>query len=312
MNPSARPGWLRWLLRLLALGGVLLFLVLWVQVFSARLTKAEVGVFKKVATTELRPLGEAREIKVMAWNLAKCGVDAQAPRVVPPAATLARLNLMAEVIRREDPDLLVLSEVVWRTPYRSINQVRHLAEACGYRHYAFGENVHLGLPFFRYVGGNAILSKWPLDNGVNPNLSGHRPFWITRNSRRALLVDARLGQQTVRVAALHLDSFVPENNRVQVGQILSWVGSAPALLAGDFNAPPDSPSLRAIQETRRYAGSVDGPKTFPSDRPERRIDYVLGPAHWRETAHYTTGGTVSDHLAVVSVFLVRGPDAAAP
>ena len=306
MTAPAPPRPRRWLVRLLVAAGVPVFLVLWVQVFSARLTQAEVGVFKKVSTSEIRPRDDVREIKVLAYNLAKGFVDEKIPRFPPADLTRSRLEQMAEVIRREDPDLVFLSEVVWRTPYNSVNQVRYLAEACGYRHYAFGENAHLGIPFLRYVGGNAILSKWPLANGANPNLSGHRPFWITRNSRRVLLADATIGRHTVRCAALHLDSFDLANNLAQVRQILGWLGPDPALVAGDFNATPETPNLQAWMETRRFTGTVDGPKTYPSDRPDRRLDYILGPSHWVEKKHYATGGGASDHFAVVSVFELGG------
>ena len=95
-------------------------------------------------------------------------------------------------------------------------------------------------------------------------------------------------------------------NLAKARQILGWLGPDPALVAGDFNATPDTPNLRAWMETRRFTGTVDGPKTYPSDRPERRLDYILGPSHWVEKKHYATGGGASDHFAVVSVFELGG------
>jgi endonuclease/exonuclease/phosphatase family metal-dependent hydrolase len=209
---------------------------------------------------------------------------------------------MAETIRQEDPDLIFLSEIVWETPYNSVNQVRELAEACGYPHYAFGENVNLGIPFFRYAGGNAILSKWPLVRASNPSLAGRQPFWVTRNNRRVLFADVTIGSRETRCVALHLDSFDLENNLAQTNQILGWLGTEPALVAGDFNAKPETANLKAWRDSQLFSAGFDGPPTFPSDRPDRRIDYILPPSHWKEIRSHTTGGDVSDHLAVVSVF----------
>jgi endonuclease/exonuclease/phosphatase family metal-dependent hydrolase len=287
--------------------GVLVFLTLWNEVVLSRGTRAELGELTEVAKGALRPLEEAREVKVVAYNLAKAFVDAEFPRFPSRAATRSRLDAIAEILTREDADLVFLSEVVWETPWNSVNQVRHLATAAGYRHFAFGENVNLGLPLFRFASGNAILSRWPLSQAANPDLPGRRPFWVTRNNRRLLLAEAALGGQPVLCLSLHLDSLDSANNLRQVQRILEWVDGRPTLAAGDFNAEPGSESLLAWRNSRRFSGSVEGPKTYPSDRPERRLDYILAPSHWRELFHSTTGGTLSDHLAVVSKFQVAGP-----
>ena len=36
------------------------------------------------------------------------------------------------------------------------------------QYWAFGENFNFGLPFYRVVGGNAILSRWPIEPVGNP------------------------------------------------------------------------------------------------------------------------------------------------
>ena len=249
--------------------------------------------------------GGERDVKIMAYNIAKAFVNEDMPRFTERSTVVERLDRIADVIRAESPDLVFLSEVVWETPYNSVNQVRHLASACGFRYYAFGENSNVGLPFFRYVGGNAILSRWPLYNGDNPDLPGRQPFWVTRNNRRVLMADADIDGARVRCIAAHFDSFQLDNNLRQVRRILDGLDGWPTLVAGDFNARPGTPSMRAWAESGRFSGSINGPHTSPADKPDRRIDYVLAPREWRELSHHTTGGGASDHLAVVSVFRFR-------
>ena len=69
---------------------------------------------------------------------------------------------MAKVIREENPDFVFLSEAVRECTPCPVNQLELLAELCGMHAWAFGENYCFGLPLYRIVGGNAILSRFPL------------------------------------------------------------------------------------------------------------------------------------------------------
>lgn len=297
MSPRAR----RILRRILLPPALLVFLVLWNQYVLARRTEPEAGVFKKVAAPDMRPVGDVREVRLMAYNIAKAFCF-EGGRFASKDLVKSRLDLMADSIKAADPDVIFLSEVVWETPWNSVNQLKYLAEKCGYRHYAFGEYCNVGIPFFRYAGGVAVLSKWPLTPVANLDLVGRKPWWVTRNNRRALLVDIAIGTRTVRASPLHLDSFDLENNAAQIRQLLDYLGDTDAILAGDFNCWPGTPNLKLFAESRRFSGSLDGAKTIPSDRPDRRLDFILAPSHWKQTSTRVTGGTASDHLAVVSDF----------
>lgn len=298
-----RPSRLRRVLRAAGLAAAcpVLLVLLNEYAFSSR-TVPRGGELPDVPVPVSEPAGGERIVKIMAYNIAKAFVNENLPRFTDKAVVRERLDRIAAVIRAESPDLVFLSEVVWETPYNSVNQVLNLAEAAGYRYYAFGENSNLGFPLFRYVGGNAILSRWPLSDGVNPDLAGRRPFWVTRNNRRALMADVHLNGARVRCVAAHLDSFHLDNNLRQVTQILDGLAGRPAMVAGDFNAWPGTPSLKAWEGSGLFSGSIRGPDTIPSDKPDRRIDYILAPRDWEELSHHTAGGTASDHLAVVSVF----------
>lgn len=69
----------------------------------------------------------------------------------------------------------------------------------------------------------------------------------------------------------------------------------PALIAGDFNAQPNSLPMMAMQRQFSVFAKQGVPFTFPADKPEREIDYIC---------LYTGGGDVAE---VVSHSVVSAP-----
>lgn len=251
--------------------------------------------------------GGAAEVRVLSYNIAKLFVHRGGFRFADPDEVRERLARVAEIVKVHRPDFVFLSEAVWECGLSPVNQVKTLAEATGMHAWATGENYNLGVPGFRIAGGNAILSRYPFEPLANSDLAGRRPFWVSRNNRRALLCATRIGGRRVVLGAVHNDSFRPMNNLAQTWQILGKLGDRPTILAGDFNAGPGQPSIEAIRRSGRFAGVFDGPPTFPAERPEQTIDFVFGPADWTVTEHRTIPTTVSDHRPVFTVF--RLPDA---
>lgn len=241
-------------------------------------------------------------IKILAWNLAKCFVVGSGWSVASKSEVRGRIQAMAAVIRAEKPDLVFLSEVVTEFTLCGVDQLASLRAATGMRYWAFGENYNLGLPFFRVVGGNAILSRLPLKLVGNPDLAGRKPFFVTSNNRRFLLCETTVAGRPVRLGAMHTDSFDLAQNLRQTEQILRLVAGGASVLAGDFNADPDTASMRAIVASRRFTGALQGAKTFPSGEPTRRIDYIFAPKRWRLISHRVLDDRTSDHRPVVAEF----------
>ena len=262
------------------------------------------GETPRLGTTGHAPAGEdrPREVKILAYNIAKGFVHNGGLSFEDRAVVAAHIRKVAEVINAERPDLVFLSEVVFECTPCPINQVVELAEATGMHAWAFGENYNIGLPFCRAVGGNAILSRRPLEAVTNMSLAGRRPFYVTFNNRRALWAAARFGNERVLLASLHNDSFSISNNLRQTTQLLEFAGDRPTILAGDFNAKPHEPPIRAIQDSGRFCGAIEGDDTFPARLPEKRIDFIFAPRSWTLLDHRVLSGTASDHCAVVSTF----------
>ncbi len=250
-------------------------------------------------------------LKVMSYNIAKGFLHKGGTSFKSPEAIKSRIGRIAQLISTECPDLVFLSEVVRECSPCPVNQVKVLAETTGMHMWAFGENYNLGLPFYRIVGGNAILSRWPLEGVRNLSLSGRKPFYVTKNNRRALWCEVQIGRRRLLLASLHNDSFDLANNLAQTKQLLDFVecvfhdtNRQEVLLAGDFNATPNDASITLLRNSGLFSGVFDGPPTFPSDNPIRTIDFILGPSAWEVLEHRVILSDNSDHLPVVTVFRI--------
>ncbi|MFK7817566.1 MAG: endonuclease/exonuclease/phosphatase family protein [Planctomycetaceae bacterium] len=261
-------------------------------VITARLTE------ELPSTSDQSP----RRIKVLAYNIAKAFAHEGGYQFATEDAVQKRLGEMAELIQSEDPDIVFLSEVLRECGPCPVNQLAVLAEKAGFPYTAYGENYTFGIPFFKVAGGNAILSKTPLDGIDNLDLHGRQPFWVTSNNRRVLFCSTKLGGNTVLLGAIHNDSRSGPNNLAQTKQILNWIGDRPAVLGGDFNADPGEPSIDLFRNSNRWSGRIEGKQTFPSTAPNQKLDYVFAPATWKLSEHQVIDSELSDHKPVVSTF----------
>ncbi len=171
--------------------------------------------------------------------------------------------------------------------------------------WAFGENYNFGLPFYRIVGGNAILSRMPLETVANPSLSGRKPFYVTKNNRRVLWCSLHIGGQHILAASVHNDSYDSANNLTQTRQLLEYIGHRNAIMAGDFNSNPGEPSIELIRKTGNFQASFGGPLTFPSSGAKQKIDFIFVPSEWELINHRVIQTNASDHYPVISVFRLR-------
>ena len=91
--------------------------------------------------------------------------------------------------------------------------------------------------------------------------------------------------------------------------IVAQAGTMPIILLGDFNAPPDRPSIAAIREfltdTWPIVNQTPG-FTIPVKQPTRRIDYVwITPASITPVKMEVLSSEASDHLPIVAELRLR-------
>ncbi len=212
--------------------------------------------------------------------------------------TDGRLDLprIAELIRREDPDLVALQELdVKTTRAGGADQLAELAKATGL-HGAFGKAIdHAGGDY-----GVGILSRWPLTIVENRAL----PSSPHREARTALVARVETPFGAVRMVSTHLDHKSTEDRSRQAAELVSLAGPEPTILAGDLNDLASSSALAPVVHAFLDAGKGSDTPTYPSDKPSQRIDYIL--AHpkesWKVVEFRVLDESVaSDHRPVVAV-----------
>lgn len=291
---------------LTALGSVVLLLVGLFVLNGLVLADRQAPRMRHLEDVEVAPSrSQPGEVTFVSYNIAKGFAHKGGLKFESREFVLTKLRRMAEVIRAEQADIVFLSEAITELAPCNIDQVEFLARECGLPYVATGENYNVGLPFVRVVGGNAILSRIPLVPVANIDLAGRKPFWVTQNNRRALLVSAKFGDREVLMAALHNDSFDMRNNLLQTQQLLDFIGDRPAVLAGDFNNRPENASIKLIRGTGRFAGEFEGAPTFFEGARAERIDYVFAPAGWELLESRVVPDDTSDHRPLVCRFRVK-------
>lgn len=177
------------------------------------------------------------------------------------------LHRLADVIRKADPDLVALQEVDQATRRTGIvNQVEVLAAQTG----LYGQFAKQ-LDFEGGEYGQAILSKYPIKALQVQWLPGEPE----RERRIVGIADIQMQANTFRFATTHLHHAQTDIREEQVRELnrLFSQDAQPVILAGDFNATPDSLAMQTLQKQWRVATS-ETMVTFPAELPDRQLDYV--------------------------------------
>ncbi|WP_250847103.1 endonuclease/exonuclease/phosphatase family protein [Aquisphaera insulae] len=217
------------------------------------------------------------------------------------------LERIAGVIRALEPDLVALQEVdrgCKRT--NGLDEPAELGRLTGMKP-LFARNI----PYQGGEYGNAVLTRLPVTAWRNER----HPSRHVGEQRGFLVVDVTAPdarKTPFRFMATHIDSRPDDAERMDSVKAIEKVArerpDLPAILAGDLNSKPDSRVLAAF--TENWTRTDSSPLlTFPADRPDRQIDYVLvRPAgRWKvlET-RVIAEPTASDHRPLLSVLELAG------
>lgn len=158
-----------------------------------------------------------RPLRIVTYNIKDGGVE---PDVLA-RAILADPDLAAA-------DVVLLQEAI-ALPDKTVERVEELARLLGMSWVFAPAREQFG-----YILGDAILSRYPLDNLAVMRL----PMASGKNRRIALAADLTVGDVTVRIINTHLDTTLNITDRVL--QLRPAVIDLPptALVGGDFNTNP--------------------------------------------------------------------------
>jgi endonuclease/exonuclease/phosphatase family metal-dependent hydrolase len=207
-----------------------------------------------------------------------------------------RRTLVREWIELLDPDLIGFQEALRG---EGIDQAAELLEGLG-RHVAFGPATTDWMGRAGVTFGNVAASRWPIAKQTLLRLPG-RDDGETRSALR-LQVDAPVGPVVFVVTHLQWKMHHGYVRERQVVELCDFVladlpaSDFPPILAGDFNAEPESAEIRYLcglqslegrsvhfRDAWRVAGNGGAGLTWsnrnPTARfwrePERRLDYVF-------------------------------------
>lgn len=177
-----------------------------------------------------------------------------------------RLPLILDGLRRLDPDVIVLQEVLQHADLP--NQAQTIADALGYTAYFVSNDAADAVR--RY--GNAILTRDPVP------ARDWRPLAPLDDYRSVAHVRVELHGTPVNVYATHLHhteagAAIRERQlRDVLAHVDATAGDAPSLLAGDFNSAATSPGLRVLDSRFIDAYGTLHPQADAGDAPTTTLN----------------------------------------
>lgn len=233
------------------------------------------------------PAAPAGRIKVMTWNVKYAGARLRffwecngSRTLMTEGEVQANLDGLAERIRREDPDLVLLQEVdTWRSKRAAwVDEVAGLLDRTGLGYGAYASQWKADFVPSDGIGpvdsGNAVLSRWPIRAATRHALALktessalERYFYLHRNVLEARVEVPGLGQ--VAVVDVHAEAFSGDGTKKKhldrFKEILDGLTAEglPVIAGGDLNAiPPGSPLRSGFPEDQGCAGGRFEPDSY--------------------------------------------------
>lgn len=179
------------------------------------------------------------------------------------------LERIAKVIKSVQPDVVSLQEVDQQVSRsNNIDQAKELARLTNMQ-YVFGSSIKLGNGKY----GNAVLTKLPIEGSKTISLPG-------KEKRSALYVtlktSAESGAGLFKFIATHLalENEAQVESIELIDRLLDSNAGIPVILTGDFNAVPQSSTMKTLE--KKWENATSGNlATFPVEKPDMQIDYIM-------------------------------------
>ncbi|MDD4109725.1 MAG: endonuclease/exonuclease/phosphatase family protein [Prolixibacteraceae bacterium] len=214
---------------------------------------------------------------------------------------LASIEELAGFIKSLDPDIVALQEVDVKTNRPGVNHQhgKDFITELGYHTgmlTAYGRTINHAGGYY----GIGILSKYPFSQTKRvllPMPPG------AREQRAFLTADVELPcEQKITFVSTHLDHSTSEVRQAQVKYLnkILLKNPFPVIIAGDFNARPDSHEIS--RGMARWKRTCNQDYTSPAKNPGSKIDYIFcyPEAKWEVKRTFTKVINLSDHLPVFS------------
>jgi endonuclease/exonuclease/phosphatase family metal-dependent hydrolase len=220
------------------------------------------------------------------------------------------LDRIAEVIAAMNVQAVALQEVDYFNNRNNMDQAAEIARRLGP---TWKSRFFKSIDWNAGQYGNAIL----YDGSVLTVLdSKHLPLPGAEARSAGLMYFRHSGGVQFQFVATHLTHRPDEEHlRQQSIAIINdnLFAGVPAVLAGDLNAGPDTPSVRFLAESGWTITNPLEKLTFPADSPTLTIDYIaVMPGEMFDVldtrvVQNAVTQVASDHLPLFTRFYVYGP-----
>lgn len=217
------------------------------------------------------------------------------------------IEKIAEVINKENPDVVSLQEIERNTKINPWDTPQKLSELTGMRYYYFAHalDIPTGGDY-----GNVILSRYPISEEKSMKLSVFKEGDYVRSFG---YVKVTKEDKEFFFATTHLDHLYEDAARLkQIDEILACVAQLdkPVLLGGDLNSRPGSATMAAFRKYFTVDCLSDGaPWTVPVPNPTYSCDWLIFAPH---SAFVVKAYNVcywadkeSDHFPVVATYAIK-------
>ncbi len=258
-----------------------------------------------------------------------------------------KLEMIKKDLKSFDADVVFLQEIDFDADRsHRINQAFEMAKSAGYPYFVeltSWKSNYVPFPYWpieNHFGhmnsGGAILSRYPILSA-----SGHllekpknHPWWynLFYLHRYLQVVEVEVTGKTFRLMNLHLEAFDKSNREDQVKFLIKKIENLkPDFVAGDFNMVPRSAlkknkfndsddyegdrsfdlmeksGLSEVIPDEIYALNEKKFFTYPSIKPDRRLDYIYFNSSLKLMKAEILSSQVSDHLPVKAYFQIGPP-----
>jgi endonuclease/exonuclease/phosphatase family metal-dependent hydrolase len=236
------------------------------------------------------------------------------------------LPRIAKLILAEKPDIVAIQEMDQGTRRSSrVDQPAELARQLQMQ-VVFGRNIDFDGGGY----GTAVFTKLPIRSSESVKLKSYYPPTRENPEQRGVQV-IELGNKDepgLLFLCTHLDYRPPDEERMNSALAINELikqRSEPAIIAGDFNATPESRVIHEFAKEWKIVGEAGDGKasdgagaaegsiggsllTFPSAKPDRQIDYIMcRPANRWEVVEVRVldEPVASDHRPLLAVLRLK-------
>lgn len=228
-------------------------------------------------------------MKIMTFNIQHCY-----------NLSLKEINyeILSSEIKSLEMDVVGINEIYGANESIYGNQVEKLAKMAGYDYYYFAKAFdHKHGPY-----GNAIFSKIPFESVetvvIPPPMVKKNPDGYYED--RCLLIAKLANGMKVIVTHFGLNDDEVEK---EVRVLLEHLDNSKCIFMGDLNVTPENELLVPIKNVLKDVSLnfCFNDLTFPSDNPDRKIDYIFASKDIVVKNAYILKKIISDHFAHIVI-----------